>query len=748
MDCLHEQQWSELLSNLSINLKHEDLDVQMTANTALGYICQVLHQDKITCLNPLQVDSMISGICVGLQDYDGKTLTALKSLECSISFLSQNLSKPTISDYLMNLLVKIHITALERQEIDMLKQNILCLTEICKIIYGNFAKYYQVIFPHVIKTYTVMDKGLLMVTNEFFMTILECETHSDDLRFLSEFVVNLLEKILESLIQILPEEVNMHSDDEIIEVQNSCVYLMTSLNSLYIDITFPNLVKFIEVYIDKNDLVSKCVALSALESLIENRPSERIYEILKNVVDGIVKEFSQKNIRIQLQTSMILSKIALHYPNIFMESNNFNKIYQSLMNFMSVKINSFHIFKNVCDSFNNAARSFDQLNPQAQNSLVSVHEAIIECLLRILNMPNIELFFIDTIYSTIMSLINHVIPTNNLSKWFTLLWSRLEGMNNLNDITRATIESIFVNLNVIVQSLIMHNKKLELGNNHKNKIEEIVKFIIEMFKSFQEILSEPLIFIVSLIENEPVILEACVYDLMKDYIATAIEQTKDNDLFISGINCVGHLVKTYGDKMTDFVERLMPFMIESLNNMSIQKETKIHIFLAVSDIGAHCPRSLQTHLDSIFKLLELAFNAVISLIERTDTDSKTYCCQLKDTMIDLLLCLIHGIYFTDDSSEDIQNLKNFFPKVFDFIQITTQKIYKPEILFMIDCLQILMDINLKDSTFSLSTKQLCLTLFEELSTYQHIQKVQEVLVEVRKYLYNNQDPSRMNQLNY
>ena len=285
-DCLMERKWVNLLPNLRNNLNHEDQNVQKSAILTLGYICEVLHQEKITSLTNEQVDAMITGICLGLKQYDEKTITALKALENSINFLTESIRKETVSDFIMNLLMSIHIEALKANDTDVVRQNILCLTEICPLIYPTFAKYHEIVFKNIILATGMNNKNVLIVCNEFFLSILKQEERNENLRFFRNFVVGALEKILEGLIFLLPEEFEYSEPEDKIDILNSSLLCMTMMNTIYLDLTFDPLMSIISMYIEKLDDVSKSVALIALESLLEVPQNQKVYNTLLSVFFG------------------------------------------------------------------------------------------------------------------------------------------------------------------------------------------------------------------------------------------------------------------------------------------------------------------------------------------------------------------------------------------------------------------------------------------------------------------------------
>ena len=745
-DCLMDQQWGNLLSNLSNNLNHEDQNVQKSAILTLGYICEVLHQENITTLTNEQVDAMITGICLGLKQYDDKTITALKALENSINFLTESIQKETVSDFIMNLLMSIHIEALKAGDVEVIRQNILCLTEICPLIYSSFSKYGQIVFNNIILAANMKNNKVLIVCNEFFLTILKEEQKNDTLRFFSNFVVAALEKILESLIFLLPEEFEYSEAEDKIDIINSSLLTMTMMSNIYLNQTFDPLMNIISAYIEKPDDVSKSVALIALESLLEVPPNQKVYDTLFSVFFGVTSLFSKHNIRIKMFTGSILAKIALFYPGIFMEDRNFATAYPILMAQISQKQRSFQVCKFVCQTFDNLSLNFSKLAPHAKSQLVVNHDLIISSLLESSEAPGVELFYIDLVYGTIMNLLQYVVPHENLTKWFIFYWESFQRLKlSINsELARAKIDSIFINLNIIVQTIILHNKRLTLGDDQEQKLKAIFEDILSVFQGLNEILPELLLFLVSMIELEHQTYKPFIEIFMKEYLGRAIEQKTHPELFQVGITCMGHLVKIYGELMEPYMQKLLPFMVESLANPSMRKETKIHMFFAVADISAHCPKATFSNLKKILNLLEMAFSAVLQLQQIKDPENVQYTESLKETLIDMMLCIIHGIYYKENITPQTQMLQEFLPKVVEFARLTTDENINPRMNYNRDVLMLLMDIYLKDKNPNLVDYNLMIRLYSNLNSYNHIPDIQETLVEVKRYLFSDKDPLMQN----
>lgn len=741
-DCMFEKKWTNLLPNLRNNLNHEDPNVQKSAILTLGYICEVLHQESITSLTDEQVDAMITGICLGLKQYDDKTFTALKALENSINFLNESIRKETVSDFIMNLLMTIHIEALKVGDTQVIRQNLLCLNEICPRIYGSFSKYHEIVFKNVILAAGMESKDVLIVTNEFFLTILKQEQLNPNCRFFRNFVVSALEKILEALLLRLPEEFEFNEPDEKLDILESSLQAMTAMNTLYLDLSFDPLIKIITIYIEKNDDVSKSVALLALESMLEVPVNQKVYDTLFSVFHGVTLLFSKNNLRIKMLTGSILSKIASYYPGIFMEDRNFATVFPILMSQFHQQPRNFNVCRYVCNTFDNVSNNFSKLAPHAKSQLIVNHEPVIENLLASVESDGVSLFYIDLVYGTIMNLLRFVVPHENLSRWFIYFWDSFLKKKGLihDEITRAKVDSIFINLNIVIQTIVLNNKRLILGDNQNEQLSLIYTEIIQVFQNQNEIFPEMLLFLVSMIELESQIYQPQIESLMREYLGRAIEQKSHPELFQVGITCMGHLVKIYGQSMEPYMQKLLPYIIESLGDPSMRKETKIHLFFTVADISAHCPRATYTNLQKILNLLGMAFDAVLQLQQSPDPENEQYMQSLKETLVDMMLCIIHGIFYQQQETNETVLLREFLPTVINFLKMTTGVHAKSHVSYNRDVLMLLMDIYLRDKSLNLVDQEFMVGLYRELSAHSHIPDIQETLTEVKQYLFNDRDP--------
>lgn len=138
----------------------------------LGFLWWILHREKITNLTDEQIDLLITGICLGLNNFDKNSFTALENI---VNFPTKSLKKELDIDFFMNLLVSTFMKGIKHQQEGIVYKSILSLTMVSQIIYHQFEKYHILVFRNIIKSLSFLSKPILFASNEFFLSLSKIE---------------------------------------------------------------------------------------------------------------------------------------------------------------------------------------------------------------------------------------------------------------------------------------------------------------------------------------------------------------------------------------------------------------------------------------------------------------------------------------------------------------------------------------------------------------------------------------------
>jgi hypothetical protein len=735
VDCMYQNTWGDLLPTLTSNLDHKDYIVQKSAIMTLGYICERLFKGGMNPLNEKDREIVFTGICKKLQNYDENTITSLKSLEYSLNFMTNNLKDQNTCDYIMNLIMTNIKEANNRGHGEVVLQGLLCLNEMIQIIGGNFDRYLGKVVDELFSSYGIQDPKLFISLNDFFQTLLVPKKDNIFIGLFSNKINILNEKILQSLIAYVPEELDTIDGDEQLEVIQSSVLVMGTANTSLLADSYENLLNFSMAYIEKEDLSSKIIALMVLESMICFPGNDNISTLIQSMFQGLHSFFSSNNTQLQIATVNVLKNISLHYPNTFMQTNNFNNIFDLFISFFKNPSRNDRLSSNITLVFENLSSKVDLLHVREKDLLLGSIESLLTTLFVSAERCH-SLHLIDRFFSTSMAIFDKVIPHQDYNKWFELLWNQLASVVKfeLNDRFVFYIESMFINLNVIVQKMIFYKVDFEESLQIDNKIMEIFDLVYDLFEKQKEIIVEPLLFLSSMIEKEAYNCRSLVHNFLSKYVQTTLNVPDRQDLFNAGITCLGNLVKVFGTEMELYLSNSIPFLINNLNNGTHSEDTKIRLFFTLSDILAHCPKAIIPNFLSILEIIDNAFKAVLIIQDEPNSENMEFADALKETLVEVLLCILHGIYLGNSDPVCCKNFNDFFPRILEFGDKTTKKKYNPAIDYLKDFLMLVTDYMMENEGQVRGSNRLTTYLYDQLSRFRDNRDVQEVLSNYDRFI--------------
>ena len=719
MDWLTDKTWTDLISNITMNLKTDNPEIKKAAMMTLGYICEDLNQFKITDLPDEQVEFLLGGICMGLETYDELTNTSISALANAVNFLAARLQKENVSDYIFNLLVNILVNAKKGHHLDTIINVLNLLGELCRLIYYNIDKYYQVIINQVLECYKL---DVVIQVNEFFCTLVSCEQSKEKGVFDDNWSL-IVKEALDVLLALDPEE-----DDEAgLSKHQSILLLLTSVNSLVVNKSFSNIMEFIAYYIEQPDDKSKIAALIAFESLIETAPSEDIYSHIDSGFDGFLGFLTNSSMNLKIHSARVLSKIARDQTEVFLQPHNFAKAHELFSKLMvdSSDLNEIvSIKKWVCNSYEQLADNYPKYPEAKTEPLRAATDEIVKVLVASIQAHN-EITYMDIVFSSIFTYIKNVFNTKQLNGSLATFFAYLSDVRNNypGQNKKQALELIFVNLSIIVARL--HSEKRQLDNFTSNDLLEMYDYVVDIFDKFNEILSEGLLFLANLICVQVETFRPLVDSFMKIYIVAALRDANNTELFKSGVDSISILTKNVNQDLAGFIKDILPYLVENLENPLLKKELRIPIFFAIADCCLYYHQIAVDQIARIISVLELGLEAVLHLQQSDDPELLDYGDALKEVLLDCYLCIIHGVYYNIDHVERL--LESRFRNLIDFIKLTSASELNPTIEYLRSCLGCLIDIFSKNLNYSLVERELVQNIYDVLKRFDNITAVEETL---------------------
>ena len=694
LDCQGAKKWGNLLPTLKQNLENPDSNIRRSSIMTIGYICEILHTDKITSLSQEQIDSMISGICMSLKTYDENTQVALKSLEFSLNFISESMGSESLADFIMNLVIQALVEANKARHVEVAQQAVHCINEITKILFLGFGKYHSIVFEHLLNSYALRDFNLTMTLNEYFQLVVSLEKKYTQCDYTSKPVVKIIECVLENMLELLGGRLEASEDGKITELQKSSIFLISSLNTRHLGVTLGYLFKFIEHYIEAKRTDHKVAALSVLESIVYVSGQEKISEIIDQVFYGIVSYFQTPEIHIRMAAASVLKMVADKYPRKFGDSAKSKAVMPLIIASLASKDLESNFYMMVFNLIESMYEHIEMFTHSEKLVMRQDYRLLSMRLLELAEQTNV-LYLINGAFCVTMQLMSKVAPADDYNEWFKLMWQmycRFEKRVSSNE-DFMRLDGVLINLNVIVQQMIMQDIRFKTGQFGEDFARACFNQIIDFFNNSQNVISEGILLLSSLIEMEPDNLRVEVTNFVENILGYTIAKENERDMFCASVHAIGSLTKIYRKNMDTFVMKVVPLFIGKLKQPETHRSTRVHLFMCLSDICTHSPDSITRHLGELLGLLELGFEATISLMKDESKENKLYGNKLKEALIEVVMCLAHGILNEDKYFAEKTMIEKFYPRILAFMKETSDPHYSPTVEHILQILMLLMDIN-------------------------------------------------------
>lgn len=732
IDCLTENTWDSLLPALTENVENKNMAIKKAAVTTLGFICDVLRKQKISTLSDERIDFLLTGICKGLQELDDLTETAIQAFADSIQFLQKKLENEKISDFIMELLIKLLRKVHETAKGTILERKlIVCLAKVSKHQSKKLGKYYEILYPEVLKSY---ESGpiVLVACNHFFMSMAKID-ETMKTEYLANFWKGIMEVSLKGLLALQADE----DDEETTggSVVISILDIMTHINRLYSEFTFPVLKDFIAKYIELSNDNSKLAALIAFESLVEVKETPELLNFVYAGFFGILNFLQNGTPMIRKNASRFLLKIVKFLPDVFFQDVNFLRASKILIQIMEIPSDP----DTISIIQGNAAMIFSELtksmkkNPSYQILMKSITHSLFSSICKT-SLHATNIYTVDNYFSIIFDFVQRVIEPRLLGNYLLDFFNYLKQVQASNSPNKIQLyEFLFINMTVMITYITRNEVKFfSNSNNDPQKfLKELYNFIIEIFQQNGGIISEGLLLMASILTASSNDNFADVEGYLKNFLLPSLKDYQKSDILKSAIDSLTQCIKRFETQIEGFIFEIYTYFISLLQNDLIEKDLKVSIFFALSDFVLHLPNIAKQNFSETIKLSEMALQAVIHLQSSDQEGLVEHAEVLKETLIDFYLCLIHGIYLKT-SECDIQ-IEGSMLRVCEFISLTTKPELNPSINYMSNCLGLLIDFYAKKKSINLIKYDVIVSLYQSMEKVRNFGDITNILDYTKKY---------------
>lgn len=715
LDLINEKKFRELLDPICVNIQNENQNVRQTSIQTFGFICELLGQLKVYTFEQIIFEQLATGICLSLQKKDEATITAVIALTNSLSFLQIKFENEKFSDYVFNQLLTFFANAVTSRDWELLHAIISCLSGILKVNYNGLNKYHSVIFTNLIECLSIPNEKCLIALSEFFIKALRLESKLSK-KYFEAFWQSLLDKTLMSMFAYLSKE---HQDED--DLLENLIEVMKGVNRLYITQSYQFLLKFVQNNWESDKIPQKLTALCTFETMIESSPVELITEPLNQFFLWIINSIKNgRNIKFSSKSLDLLTQIAIFRPEVIFSDINFQKWIQDFLFILQTKTETADQLKlkialaktfeiiiqkaNSRNSFLTLTRSFTK---QIFDGIVFIIES------------NIDYRFIDHNYSCLFSLVQGVMPFEQMSDSFVRLLNvqnyileRYQGENKT-----MIYETNLIILNLILVVLKKNNRTLATKEEDPVKLlQSLFVSIDSIFTKSNHILHDGITLMTNIILHFPDHFSGSAQGFFDRYIKVGLTNIATKELLNASIISFQQLVLVFPSIFISQLGSFIEFCFILLGNADLPQESRLLLFYFLADITPVHSSIIASNLKPLLHYIQLGLDAVVYLqSQKTDSrESIDFCLEFREILIQNLMFIVLGVYLPN--SEHDQEIENRFVN----FQITIKKTFETSPEFSLDyvkdCLTLLNDYFSKKKLFAIVDvafiKQMCSILNE------------------------------------
>lgn len=575
-----------------------------------------------------------------------------------------------------------------------------------------------------------------MTLNEYFNMLLELEKEhmNNDCDFTKEFVVKIVECVLENFLELIGGELECHDDGKISELQKSSVFLISLINVRHLNVTLQYLFKFLQHYIESGRIDQKVAALSVLESIVFVPGQEKVSEIIDQVFFGVLTYFQNPEIHVRMTAASVLRVIGEKYPRKLAEESKYSALMPIVLACLDSRDLEPFFYMMVFKMIEAWYGQMEVFNGAEREIMLRENRLLTLKLLEMGENSNI-LFIINGAFCASMGLFGKVTPKEDYTEWFKMLWTmfnRLEKRFTTNE-DFMRLDGLFINLNVILQNMTLKESGFNSQNIEEDFANTCFNRILNLFNQSQQILAEGILVLTSLIELEPEKLKPQIANYVENILGFTIAKKDEKEMFSASIHSIGAITKKYQSSMNSFVVKVVPLFLEQLQNSETDRSTRVNLFMALSDICAHAPESIVRQMRELIRILEMAFSATISLLTSNNSDDRQYGVRLRDALVEIIMCIVHGIIIQPKYFEEKQLVENFQPQINDFLKMTSQPSKEANLEYLCMVLMLLIDLNSSNELLEHWDQRFADYLINQLKKWPGDLRVQETFEQFREF---------------
>ena len=667
------KQWLDIFDTLVNTSQNENLYIQLSSITTLGFIFTEISfndipQDTIAKIlncfyTILKKDNLSFELC-------DNTLKAILNFIPFISpFVTNDSQKIVFFDL-------IKASLLNSNEI-IRSDALLIFLDLIRIYYDCFNNYFNELLD-VTKTIMIKDNNdnNKILAYEIWCSIGDIESSRIKKGSLNN--LNFCERAYQELLPILFNHLkttDYNSDEWTLRKASGSLLSLFSQCCQYQFIE--NVLKFIGENINQNNADLTNMSIFAFASILETQHHSQLFITVNQSLEMITNFLCDDKTPVHLKevSAWTIEKICDSYGNDILidKKDSYGKLIELILSLLPKMKRKVCI--HLCNGLNSLIKlvnnysNTNELSPYCQrlmNSLIAL--ATQSGSYNIENNVSLGCFFtIGTIAEHSTKDVSNIINNN-----FKILFEMYQKTLNPNIFSDQNMRNDYqIYIITTLSSFVLY------GGIEDSDLIQLYNNIIIAFKQKNNIFDEAM----TLIGSIALSLQEKFDNLMQDfsqYLLIGLNSTQDVSLCRASIHCMSDIIRSLNNLFSKYITYFFPGMLQILSNPDIDKSLKPQAFNIISDLFYCCPNDVFPFYNSIMNLLGSALQASMNIQNFEDSENIEYFQDLREHILETITCIFNSI--TDINKYDEFNI--YVPPILTFINTICldQKCISVEIL--------------------------------------------------------------------
>jgi len=613
--------WPEILAVLVANAGNTHPAYKQASLLTLGYICEDLVPGTVT---RQQSDQVLTAVANALGPGEQNVyikLDALRALSSILPLAQGNFQNQPERDYLISAVCA--CASHPEPTLKLLGLQVLC--DIAQLYYdqigANLPELWQVTSAMIREG----EEQAAILAVEFWNTLADIEKLREGGQgYLTKATPTLLTLLLSATIRF------PNQDEEDFTLRKASCICLTSCALLAGDIAVEPCLTFIAQHVMSLDMHIVSCAIVVFGSILDGPSTEALKPAILGGIDTMIKLMGSPHLVVRKQAAWVLSRIcALHYP-VLKDSNRLSDLVPTLIHGLQDDPKVALHLGWCCDNLANNPQGDFPFNPYQ-------YKTILTALISLLAATDQET--LRDIHISVYMIIGEVIskaPEQCVSVLQAQIPFFLKRLAASDPLTSGDPQR---GLCVILESLCARLPEALLTAQIS---EAIIDGILAVFNNRKAVLEEGLDALGAL---------ACsIGDKIRPHIGRilpfllwALNNRDDTALCKAGTHCLGDFSAAISPEAAQLSVQIMPILVANLEHARIAADIKVMTISTLADLILGAMEGFQPYLETILRLVEQALEASMQVSPGLSPDLSDYLSDLRDAIVEFYIALLQSL---------------------------------------------------------------------------------------------------------